>query len=423
MILKPNQTIRLSDGRKAVVTQVLGDGAQGEVYLAKVGSQDYALKMYKKQPSATFIANLESNIQAGSPSPAFLWPLALTEERKQVGYLMDLIPRHFQSFISMINGQAPFNSLRSQLNWCINLCMAFKELHSRGYSYQDLNDGGFFLDPETGEALICDNDNVTADKNNLGIIGKMKYMAPEVVLGKEEPDKYSDYFSLAIILFLTLTLNHPFLGERLRNYPCFDEAAEFDLFGKHPLYLFNPNDTSNRPIRGDNPYLPKRWAAIPSYVKEGFRRVFVDGLKDRENGRPTELEWIKLLFRWRDEIVTCRRDNFQYAASLGACPNCGDETPSLPSLTLGNYEIVLDLHARLYQPHIDKYSANYSSIVGEVISSKNNPSHWGIRNLSTAEWNLTDATGGHLTVPPQSVAPLLKDLCIDFGSSLVGNIH
>ena len=69
------------------------------------------------------------------------------------------------------------------LKWCISLCTAFKRLHEEGYSYQDLNDGSFFFDPHTGELLICDNDNVTADKKNLGVLGKMRYMAPEIVRG------------------------------------------------------------------------------------------------------------------------------------------------------------------------------------------------------------------------------------------------
>ena len=32
-------------------------------------------------------------------------------------------------------------------------------------SYQDLNDGNFFIDPQTGKVLICDNDNVAVCNN------------------------------------------------------------------------------------------------------------------------------------------------------------------------------------------------------------------------------------------------------------------
>lgn len=88
-----------------------------------------------------------------------------------------------------------------------------------------MNDGSFFLDPQTGDLLICDNDNVTADKKNLGIIGKIRYMAPEIVRGDRDlktgkrqlPDVHSDRFSLAAILFMALCLGNPYEGERLKK--------------------------------------------------------------------------------------------------------------------------------------------------------------------------------------------------------------
>lgn len=46
-----------------------------------------------------------------------------------------------------------------------------------GYSYQDINDGSSFMDPNTGDLLIHNNNNVAADKKP-GILGKMRNMAP-----------------------------------------------------------------------------------------------------------------------------------------------------------------------------------------------------------------------------------------------------
>lgn len=42
----------------------------------------------------------------------------------------------------------------------INITYAFKVLHSMAYSYQDLNDGNFFINIKAGDVLICDIDNV-----------------------------------------------------------------------------------------------------------------------------------------------------------------------------------------------------------------------------------------------------------------------
>ncbi|MCQ2388063.1 MAG: serine/threonine-protein kinase [Clostridia bacterium] len=138
---------------------------------------------------------------------AVIEPLGLLPARSialcngKIGYLMDLRPKNFVSFVSYLTGKHPFKNRATMLKWCIKLCTAFKKLHEMGYSYQDLNDGSFFMDPDTGDLLICDNDNVTADKKNLGILGKMRYMAPEIVRGEQMPDVHSDRFSLAVTMF------------------------------------------------------------------------------------------------------------------------------------------------------------------------------------------------------------------------------
>lgn len=37
--------------------------------------------------------------------------------------------------------------------------------------------------------MICDNDNVSPFGTNLGIMGKQRWMAPEIVTGQNDPDK------------------------------------------------------------------------------------------------------------------------------------------------------------------------------------------------------------------------------------------
>jgi DNA-binding helix-hairpin-helix protein with protein kinase domain len=245
---------------------------------------------------------------------------------------MDLRPKNYVSFISYLTGKNKFKNKRVMLRWCVELCLAFKRLHELGYSYQDLNDGSFFLDPETGDLLICDNDNVTADKRNLGILGKMRYMAPEIVRGEQMPDVHSDRFSLAVILFMALCLGNPYEGERLKDYDIIDETAEYEMFGKNPIFVYHKTDKSNRPIRGYHSSVLRRWAYLPLYVKEAFHRTFVDGLQDRENERTTELEWLRALNKYRDEILVCPHCGYEYIVGFSekkryeACPACNKPT-------------------------------------------------------------------------------------------------
>lgn len=76
--------------------------------------------------------------------------------------------------------------------------------------------------------LICDNDNVSPFGTNLGIMGKQRWMAPEIVMGKNDPDKNSDRFSLAVVLFRLLFINHPLEG-RYSTPPCMTKEAEQNI--------------------------------------------------------------------------------------------------------------------------------------------------------------------------------------------------
>ena len=83
MQLKRNQELFLRDGRKITVTDKLGVGGQGVVYKVRMNSgEKKALKWYfetKLSDAEGFYRHLAQNIEAGSPSPAFIWQEELTE--------------------------------------------------------------------------------------------------------------------------------------------------------------------------------------------------------------------------------------------------------------------------------------------------------------------------------------------------------
>ena len=434
-----NQTIATNDGDVQIL-DVLGEGGQGCVYLVSYQGSQYALKAYIDRPSKEFELNLKENVEKGSPCSSFLWPKKMltfkdADGNEAIGYLMDLRKSNFVSFISYLTAKSPFKDTYTLVTWCINLCYAFKKLHEKGYSYQDLNDGSFFLDQNTGDVLVCDNDNVSANKKSLGILGKMKYMAPEIVrrdLAKngepQMPDVHSDRFSLAVVLFLALCLGNPFEGERLKNYDMIDENAEYELYGKDPVFVYSRNDDSNRPIRGYHVAVLRRWPLLPAYVKDAFHRTFTEGLSDRENGRTTEIEWIRLLSQFRDELVTCDSCGnhyvygFEEAKQNGSCPFCNSPTKTFCTLTIDKSRIVLEPDKKIYETHIDKYSSEYNRAIGVVIRSRSNPGIWGIRLMTQGPVMIEDTHGTKKTIEPGGVIPIVKGLKISFSENVVGEI-
>ena len=435
MQFNKNQTI-FSEGKEYRILELLGEGGQGEVYLVENGGKRYAFKVYKEYPAPEFCENLKNNVEKGSPAETFLWPRAIVKTNEYFGYLMDLRPENYVSFISYLNAKSRFSDRSALLHWCIELCTSFKKLHEMGYSYQDLNDGSFFLDPETGDLLICDNDNVTADKKNLGILGKMCYMAPEIVRGDidprtkepQMPDVHSDRFSLAVILFMALCYDNPYVGERLKNYHLRDEVAEYEMFGKNPIFVYHKTDKSNRPIRGYHKSVLRLWPTLPLYVREAFHRTFVDGLCDRENERTTELEWLKLLTRYRDELVICDC-GYHYALGLedktirDTCPLCGTKDQRTHVLlTIGKNRVLIEPQKKLYSYHVDKFSSSYNEEIGEIIRNKKNPALLGIRINLGKDVLIKDSTGTQKTIPSGGVIPIIKDLKIKFNENTIGEI-
>ena len=345
MKLKENSTIKIITGGEAKVLKELGAGGQGTVYKVHYGGKDYALKWYHKPGKQEFYDNLKHNIDKGSPSSAFLWPLFLTEKDSEgcYGYLMELRDPVYREFSDFLLAKVKFQSVEAMIEAGINICYGFRRLHSAGYSYQDLNDGNFFINPANGDVLICDNDNVAPPGTKTGILGKCRYMAPEVVMRKSDPNPQSDRFSLAVILFLLLFNNHPLEGEQVVKYACLTEKNEKVFFGSHPVFIYDPQDTSNRPVPGIHVNVLLLWKQYPDYVRTLFQDQFSQDALHDPSRRITEKEWLnELLLPLRHDLIRCPRCGNEIFARITAqsstfiCEDCGStlQRPPYPSRPL-----------------------------------------------------------------------------------------
>ena len=396
---KKGQKIKIQFGGECKVIEKLGAGGQGVVYRVEYNGKQMALKWYFEHAihnPSEFYKNICDNIKAGAPTNAFLWPQEITERQLgSFGYLMDLRSKEYEDFQKFLLAKVKFASIAAMINAGLNIVKGFRVLHQRGYGYQDLNDGNFFINPQSGDVLICDNDNVAPYGENLGIAGKCRYMAPEIVLKKKNPDQNTDKFSLAVVLYFLLFMNHPLEGKMVMK-PCMTEELERKFYGSDPVFMYDPTDDQNRPVTGIHTNAIRRWPIYPSYVRETFVTAFTKSAMAGSSPRVIEKKWQELFTRMRDDLVNCEHcgeETFINTASgsTSKCISCGKTLSTPLMFEAKGYRVPLMKQKVIYQCHTDSDSDNYNVITAEVKTKKNDPTTVGIKNISNLSWIMTKA--------------------------------
>lgn len=434
MGLNKGDRIRIKNGDEAQIIDEFGSGGQGIVYRVNYQGKEYALKWYHNGVfngnERAFYQNLENNIIKGAPTKNFLWPIGITEIKNgSFGYLMGIRPSGYSELTDFFvrtkkKNQVHFTSFTAISNAAINIIQAFRALHNNGYSYQDINNGNFFINPNNGDVLICDNDNVAPYGKNLGIMGKQRWMAPEVVKGGD-PDKQSDRFSLSVVLFRLLFINHPLEG-KYSTPPCMTKELERRYYGDAPVFVLDPNDNRNRPIPGTAQNLQLFWNVYPQYLKDAFIKAFSQEVMRDRNRRILEKDWLDVFFKLRAETGLCphchKQTFWQTTDDSVKCIECGTQFSTKSSITVSRFKLPIYDGLKIYLWHvdsdlIDSDDLDINTIIAEVIHNPNNPQLLGLKNVSNHIWKIILPDGTQRGLEPGNVVPVKDGFKIDF----VGN--
>jgi DNA-binding helix-hairpin-helix protein with protein kinase domain len=415
----------------AVIEDTLGEGAQAEVYRARIGDSHYALKWYRPEYLAgdrRLWDRLKVAINSGTPTEQFLWPFDLVSyprDNAYGGYLMPIKTPDFISMVDLMRRQSE-PSFRVLSIVGFRLAHSFLKLHAAGLCYRDINFGNVFFNADTGDIRIADTDNVDVNLKPGSIKGTPGFMAPEVATDRVEPNAASDRFSLAVLLFFIFVIGHPLKGRRELTLPY--DAADPDqshrLCALDPVFIFDPENDSNRPQPGlhDNPL--SFWPIYPGSLRKLFIRAFTAGLRDPD-ARVMENEWRKEMCTLRDSIFTCPRcgaENFfdldllRLKKTLDPCWGCGGLQGTPPRMRVNSAQgaqlFMLSPGAQLFAHHLEGDTYNFERPLAEVVVPP-----LGLRNLSTLTWTSRNSNGALTYVKPREVLSLAADCHIQFGKT------
>lgn len=409
--LRIGESVPLTGGGSVIVAEELGRGGQGIVYRVDLHGIPMALKWYHMPQRQEFVDNIRNLVAAGPPEPnTFLWPKYSTKiYQRHFGYVMDLRPDGYYEFKQFLNAKKRFGSFFALVQAAMCICNGFQQLHLHGYSYKDLNDGNFFINPDTGDVLICDNDNVSPEGVDNGIIGKIGYIAPEVVMGGR-PDRYSDRFSLSAVLFMLLMGGHPLEGMWVSSCPLMTRENERICYGSHPVFVYDPDNTRNRPDPDVHRNVPRFWQFYPGRLRSFFEREFSKDCLQHPDSRKPEMSWKKEIEYLRDMLVCCPHcgeETFLNGTANQACLNCSQPITPLLWGQIGFRRIPLLPGKRLF--------FDTDNIADAVVEQ-----HAGtlsIVNLTESAWKVTGADGKPTTLPPG------RSLTLTEGVTIVAALH
>lgn len=423
-LLKSGTILTSESGNKYVVKKLLGAGGQGEVYDVENGGKHYALKWYYKKTATTMQKNILDNLVAkGKPDSSFLWPedLIYKSAGEPFGYIMQLRPSNFKSIVDLMKRKAE-PSFYTLCKAAYNVTNGYQKLHEMGYSYRDISFGNLFFDPDTGDVLICDNDNVSVNgKDDSSVYGTPRFMAPEIVLGKAKPSRNTDLFSLAVLLFYMFMLNHPLEGRLEAEIKCMDIHAMNKLYGTNPVFIFDPDNKTNRPVRGYQDNAIIYWDLYPENLKALFTQAFTVGIAS-PNRRVTENKWLETFANLMSGLITCPNcgaevfyDEAKEQMSVAhMCWGCQGTVAVPAKVVIGRNKVLLLVDTKLYAHHV--YNNNdMDTVVGSVVQNPKNPNLWGIRNEDKVNWTYEKADGTQIPVAQGRSAAIAAGAKIHFG--------
>jgi eukaryotic-like serine/threonine-protein kinase len=294
------------------------------------------------------VASKDENI-----SGRFAFPKVLLDD--ELGYLMWKVEDHVQlsNFILHPNNVKEFESwylndfsLKKRLDILIFLFNSLTAIHKSGLVFTDLSPNNILVHRKYNSVVYIDTDNIRRQSDQFhSVLGTPGYIAPEVHYTYDEKTKQhidnlginldflptamnlsvdSDVFSAAVIAFQLLTLQHPFVGDKIENGSAKQEEIALKCLESYVLDTSSSNFSTNPLLK----LFIDDITASPT-LKMLFWKTFVIG-KYSPKLRPTAQEFSDALMEDYDKLTKCEKCGhwqLYVTNSLNVCGMCDSPIP------------------------------------------------------------------------------------------------
>ena len=195
------------------------------------------------------------------------------------------------------------------------------------------------------------------------------------------------------------------------------ESDERRFFGSDMIFIYDPNDTSNRPVTGLHNNVIRRWEALPQCLREQFVVEFSrDKLYTNPQLRLIEAEWVRLLQSAQTLLIICphcREQVFVQKPSDERCGACGRVIQVKAKLTMEGrtLPLIAGNHYELLE-----------GICFDAVLSSTDNFLW-LRNTSKLTWQITTTKGEQRSLAPQALMPAKQGIQIQFNPKITAIIH
>jgi serine/threonine-protein kinase len=222
--------------RKYKIEKVLGEGGMGVVWLGRDVVTDVPVVLKAIRAEFTHLKDFRDRILAEGRAlaridhPNVVRLNAVICEENEVCLVMQFIEgESLDARIERNLEQKTQFSLAEALTIFRQIVSGVAAAHAEGIIHRDLKPANVLVRAKDGVVKVTDfgiakdeSEAQSGQGKTVGVIGSVRYMAPEQCKGQKDLDKRADVYALGILLFELLTGQRPFQG-----------GSNFELMSQH----------------------------------------------------------------------------------------------------------------------------------------------------------------------------------------------